>query len=232
MLGCDSVTDSDLIMTDNITAETTHALSNANNSTEIVTESNVSDDWLPNVVGDDSGIIFSEDFGAPTGLGDAALLLFMEDDNQAHAELGTEVNVRLDEIGSLSYWTYQPAGNPDLAAVAYKMYITFDDGWTFLIHEPYWQNGTGGPPFYTIDDVLDLQPDAVVEFIQLGIGSNNPGWMVLADGMTFAGTTYDFDLADLDPASRMDCMDGGWEEFGFRNQGQCIRYVNTGQDSR
>ena len=34
------------------------------------------------------------------------------------------------------------------------------------------------------------------------------------------------------PQSRMDCMRGGWEDFEFRNQGQCIRFVNTGQDSR
>lgn len=36
----------------------------------------------------------------------------------------------------------------------------------------------------------------------------------------------------LDPETRSDCMQGGWEAFGFRNQGQCIRFVNTGQDSR
>ena len=35
-----------------------------------------------------------------------------------------------------------------------------------------------------------------------------------------------------DPLSIEDCKEGGWEEYGFRNQGQCIRYVNTGQDSR
>lgn len=35
-----------------------------------------------------------------------------------------------------------------------------------------------------------------------------------------------------DPLSIEDCKDGGWEEYGFRNQGQCIRYVNTGKDSR
>jgi len=28
------------------------------------------------------------------------------------------------------------------------------------------------------------------------------------------------------------CKKGGWEDFGFRNQGQCIRFVNTGKDSR
>ena len=35
-----------------------------------------------------------------------------------------------------------------------------------------------------------------------------------------------------EPTVKDDCKNGAWEEFGFRNQGQCIRYVNTGQDSR
>jgi hypothetical protein len=45
---------------------------------------------------------------------------------------------------------------------------------------------------------------------------------------------FDWTRVDVlsDASSRMDCMNGGWEEFGFRNQGQCIRYVNTGQNSR
>ncbi|MEX2430801.1 MAG: hypothetical protein WD645_02645 [Dehalococcoidia bacterium] len=34
------------------------------------------------------------------------------------------------------------------------------------------------------------------------------------------------------PEAKDDCKNGGWEDFGFRNQGQCIRFVNTGQDSR
>jgi hypothetical protein len=28
------------------------------------------------------------------------------------------------------------------------------------------------------------------------------------------------------------CKNGGWEDLGFKNQGQCIRFVNTGKDSR
>lgn len=28
------------------------------------------------------------------------------------------------------------------------------------------------------------------------------------------------------------CKNGGWETYGFRNQGLCIQYVNTGKDSR
>lgn len=37
-------------------------------------------------------------------------------------------------------------------------------------------------------------------------------------------------LAEVD--SRDECKDGEWEAAGFQNQGQCIRFVNTGQDSR
>jgi hypothetical protein len=34
------------------------------------------------------------------------------------------------------------------------------------------------------------------------------------------------------PETKDDCMKGGWEDFGFKNQGQCIKFVNTGKDSR
>jgi len=47
--------------------------------------------------------------------------------------------------------------------------------------------------------------------------------------------TQDFIIADIEisePENIRDCMQGGWEEFGFRNQGQCIRFVNTKKDSR
>lgn len=32
--------------------------------------------------------------------------------------------------------------------------------------------------------------------------------------------------------SKDQCQDGNWEAAGFKNQGQCIRFVSTGQDSR
>ena len=34
------------------------------------------------------------------------------------------------------------------------------------------------------------------------------------------------------PQSDNDCKKNGWQAYGFSNQGQCIRYVNTGKDSR
>jgi hypothetical protein len=38
--------------------------------------------------------------------------------------------------------------------------------------------------------------------------------------------------APENPESKNDCKKGGWEAFGFKNQGQCIKFVNTGKDSR
>ena len=38
--------------------------------------------------------------------------------------------------------------------------------------------------------------------------------------------------APVDPTTHEDCFKGGWSEFEFRNQGQCIRFVETGEDSR
>jgi hypothetical protein len=35
-----------------------------------------------------------------------------------------------------------------------------------------------------------------------------------------------------DPATKNECKKGGWEAFGFVNQGQCVRFVETGKDSR
>lgn len=49
-----------------------------------------------------------------------------------------------------------------------------------------------------------------------------------------ADERFDWTRFDVLPDAQTieDCKDGGWEIFGFRNQGQCIRFVNTGQDSR
>jgi hypothetical protein len=35
-----------------------------------------------------------------------------------------------------------------------------------------------------------------------------------------------------DPTTKDDCKNGGWAAYGFSDQGQCIAFVNTGQDSR
>ena len=49
-----------------------------------------------------------------------------------------------------------------------------------------------------------------------------------------ADERFDWTRFDVIPdvQTKDDCKDGGWEAYGFANQGQCIRFVNTGHDSR
>lgn len=56
-------------------------------------------------------------------------------------------------------------------------------------------NGAGGPPFYTIPQVLASHPNAKVTSVKLNIGTYNPDWIVRADGVNFNGTVYDFEPA-------------------------------------
>ena len=47
---------------------------------------------------------------------------------------------------------------------------------------------------------------------------------------------WDFDWTEFDVAAdvgdKMECMSGGWEAYGFENQGQCVRFLTSGKDSR
>jgi hypothetical protein len=56
-------------------------------------------------------------------------------------------------------------------------------------------------------------------------------------GDTNLRATRNFTLEEVvvtptDPIEKNECKKGGWEDFGFKNQGQCVRFVETGKDSR
>lgn len=92
--------------------------------------------------------------------------------------------------------------------------------------------GGGGAPFYTLSGLQSACPNAVAVGFGVNIGSNNPSYNVEADLVNFNGTTYNFELYEV--ASNKDqCKSGGWmtvfrmDGSAFRNQGDCIQYVNT-----
>lgn len=94
--------------------------------------------------------------------------------------------------------------------------------------------GGGGPPFYTLAGLQSVCPNAVVVGFGVNIGSNNPSYNVYTDLFNFNGTTYDFEPYEV--ASNKDqCKNGGFltvkrnDGSGFKNQGDCIQYVNTGK---
>ena len=245
-----------------------------------VTEDNLGVDWSTEATSDGGSVAFVEHDTSPYG---GAVQLSTDDTDQAKANLATGTGeVPLDEVTALGYHTFQPDEHtgPALAAVSYQLFVTFDDGtWTWLVYEPYWQNGTGdaapvvagvwqqwdllddgrfwssqtaagggldagqgGPPLYTVDDVAALGQGATVHAIALNVGTYNPDWTVLADGMTF-GTTDGITVFDFEPAAHAGdpgaaCKDGGWEDMTddddreFRNQGDCVSYFASDGKTR
>lgn len=242
-------------------------------TTTTVTEADLGTTVATNVAGDDSGIAISTDVGGPAGFESGSLQLFTETNNQARAEVFgpvAPVGLPLAGLSELSYNTYQPPGNPGLAAVALKLGVTSDEGFTTLVFEPYWQNGLGdaapivagewqewanaengawwssstrgglqagfgGAPFYTLAEADAALTNATISYWQLGIGSFNPGWNVYADGVTIAGTSFDFEPA---PVTKDNCKQGGWqtatgpEGEAFRNQGDCVSFFASNGKSR
>ena len=88
-------------------------------------------------------------------------------------------------------------------------------------------------------DMDNLSPNSTIHFAAINVGDtsgNDTGLdgyydnvvVSLSDGVTI----YDFEPEIPNPTTKNDCKKGGWEEYGFSNQGQCIRFVNTGKDSR
>jgi hypothetical protein len=90
--------------------------------------------------------------------------------------------------------------------------------------------GAGGPPFYSLDDVLALNPDAVVGEVNVGIGSYNVDYLVQVHSLTVGESTYLFTRRPFEAA---DCKDGGWQNAAqgpFRNQGDCVSfYASNGR---
>lgn len=100
-------------------------------------------------------------------------------------------------------------------------------------------NGTiqGAPggfgQFYTLAEVNQICPEAVVTLFGVFIGSYNPNYDVEVDLLNFNGTTYDFEpnaTGSTNPVTKEDCKNGGYTRFTnptFKNQGQCIQFLNN-----
>ena len=91
--------------------------------------------------------------------------------------------------------------------------------------------------------IVSLNPDAViVGGFGINQGSGNGGLTTAVDNLSLGyGTgadavcvTYDFEPYRI-ATSKDDCKDGGWQNVktatgaSFKNQGQCVQYVNTGK---
>ena len=94
--------------------------------------------------------------------------------------------------------------------------------------------------FVSWNTILANNPNAEVKFaVGFNVGSGWAGdFNGYADGLTFsaAGDATTFDFEPYEVATDKDaCKNGGWENLrradgsSFKNQGDCIQYVNTGK---
>jgi hypothetical protein len=87
----------------------------------------------------------------------------------------------------------------------------------------------GGPFYGTIDDAIDEVGEKDVLFITLVHDPYDQTFHY--DNVNIDGTIYTFDQ----PLDKDECKKGGWEDLtradgsAFKNQGDCIQYVNTGK---
>jgi hypothetical protein len=90
----------------------------------------------------------------------------------------------------------------------------------------------------TWDEILANNPDALIGSIGVNQGSGNGGLVTAVDALTVGPAsntvTYDFEPYEVAQTTD-DCKNGGWEGLAradgssFKNQGDCIQYVNTGK---
>ena len=105
-----------------------------------------------------------------------------------------------------------------------------------------WNTIVTNIPGVTIREGLNCGPLATLKApcpgsLGFNQGSGNPTTLSNGDALYVSvsgnSTTYNFDAPVGPPASKDACKTGGWATFdtprSFKNQGDCIQYVNTGK---
>ena len=122
--------------------------------------------------------------------------------------------------------------------------------WSYIGEHSQQDGGSGGSARVVLYAVVNDAVVATLVPFQAIAGSNfafsgTYAFTVSAGdtyGFRFGGESSEFQLngtftvdlpeGPVDPATKDDCKNGGWMAYGFQNQGQCILFVETGQDSR
>lgn len=159
---------------------------------------------------------------------------------EADASYQLEVDVNGAAVGGFTTLVYEPYWNGTVGA-GWQHWSSVEDGnwWssrqintdgtTGTAGTQWLLAGAGGPPFTTPAAVVAEFPAAVVLRVGVNVGSYNPDYLVAADGLTIAGTTYDFEPGSF---TKDACKSGGWEtNFSsgqFENQGDCVSYFASG----
>lgn len=156
------------------------------------------------------------------------------------------LNIEVDFVGDGSSYTtlvFEPIYNGYQGAMLtdqWQLWDAYDDG-----NAVWWSTKTipgicAFNCFVSWDTILTHNPDAKIKYgLGLNVGS---GWVGDYSGTTdalsigVAGNTTEYDFEPYKVATtKDDCKNGGWQTVkradgsSFKNQGDCIQYVNTGK---
>jgi hypothetical protein len=139
--------------------------------------------------------------------------------NQVSTRPGTVTLEFVNETNSLAFFEYRIDG----ATVGTTPHpVVHGD----VIHPGICVDGRKPPACTPPRPVIEtFSADSIVE-VRLALGGERD-W-------DFDWTRFEVGpvVGPADPATKADCKKGGWADFGFRNQGQCIHFVSTGTDTR
>lgn len=90
-------------------------------------------------------------------------------------------------------------------------------------------NGAGGPPFYTLQQVIANNPNAKVTSLVLNLGTYNPNNISYVDGVSFNGVVYDFEpVAPVPPSTPSNLRLNNTETCGYATN---VNYISPTWDA-
>jgi len=142
-----------------------------------------------------------------------------------------------DAAGGFTTLVFEPVYNTDQGTITddtwqYWNALNSGQGVWWSTHDLPNQPAFTG--YRTWDQIVQDNPNAVVQGVFINQGSGNPGIDANVDAVTLGAsgnsTTYDFEPNSA-PATKDDCKSGGWATFhpAFRNQGDCVSQVASGR---
>jgi hypothetical protein len=160
-----------------------------------------------------------------------------------NAAVSYQLNIELHGIVD---WTtafvFDPSANGQVVAGTWQKWDV-DSGrfWANGNVYPIVIAGNGADPYYTLDELKAAYPNANVRSFGVYAGTFDPAYNVgdskqnlnlETDGITFNGTTYDFETTPPAPSyatSKDQCKEGGWMSFqgAYTNQGQCVSSITS-----
>lgn len=114
-------------------------------------------------------------------------------------------------------------------------YVVTDAGWYTLQHSFQENNGVlaVGLNVLTSDGAVEFTETrtSAADTIPAEVGGNRYSWFTFATVPNLAVDDHKAYQVLAKPVTKDDCRDGGWESFGFKNQGQCIASVQANENA-